>query len=169
MKLLVLRHCKAVPADGGGTPDHERPLTARGVRTAAEIGTRMAALGLRPDRVLCSTALRTRQTWDGVAAAWPDPPAAVYDPALYLSGLGRILETLAASAEGAAALLLVGHNPDLHELVLRLAKPGRETTRAGGGFPTGTLAVLELAGDWSGIGRVREAASLTHFLPPERD
>ena len=65
--LLILRHAKAVRESAGG--DRARPLNDRGLANASAVGRWLLAEGLIPDRVLCSTAARTRQTWQQVAAS----------------------------------------------------------------------------------------------------
>jgi len=56
-RLMLLRHAKSAWPD---LPDHERPLAKRGRRDAPAAGSWLREADLRPDRVLCSTARRTR-------------------------------------------------------------------------------------------------------------
>ncbi|WP_443080564.1 SixA phosphatase family protein [Streptomyces sp. PTD5-9] len=65
-RLIVLRHAKSAWPEG--VPDHERPLAGRGRRDAPAAGRRLYEAGYTPDLVVCSTARRTRETWDLAAA-----------------------------------------------------------------------------------------------------
>jgi phosphohistidine phosphatase len=84
-ELYLLRHAKAVPQEEGGA-DRDRPLEQRGRRAAQAVAQWIAEHRLEPQLVLCSPALRTRQTLDIVAAAFPRPPKIVMDDGLYLAG-----------------------------------------------------------------------------------
>jgi phosphohistidine phosphatase len=148
--LLVLRHAKSSWADAG-TPDHERPLNARGLRDAPRMGWHLAEAEPRPDRVLCSTALRARQTLEAVQDALPDPPPVAFEPELYLAPAGRLLARLQRLGPGDETVLLVGHNPGLADLVHALAGDGRAEARGrlAEGLKTATLAVLRFEGPWA--------------------
>jgi phosphohistidine phosphatase len=137
--LIVLRHSKA--ASPLGTPDVDRPLTGRGRRDAEKAGDELRAADLVPDRVVCSTALRTRQTLDGLALDVPvDFESRVYD-----NSADEIFDLLREQPDDAATVLLVGHNPAMHELVLDL------TGAAQDGFPTSATAVIEFDGGWADL------------------
>ena len=113
--LLVLRHAKA--ANPPGTRDVDRPLTTDGRSTAAAVGT---SLPTRPDLVLCSTAVRTRQTWDEVRSAGGLEVETRFEPSVYDASLRDLLDLVAALPDDATTVLLVGHNPGCQELVLHL-------------------------------------------------
>jgi phosphohistidine phosphatase len=137
--LIVLRHSKA--ASPLGTPDIDRPLADRGRRDAKAAGDELRAADLVPDRVVCSTALRTRQTLEGLSLDTPvDFESRVYD-----NDVDELLDLLREQPGGAATVLLVGHNPSMHQLVLGL------TGAPDDGFPTSATAVIEFDGDWSGL------------------
>ena len=152
--LLLMRHAKSDWADAA-LEDHDRPLNDRGRRDAPRMGRLLAAEGLVPDLVVCSTAVRARQTLEGLAAGGGLGEAAVvYEASLYLASPATILAVARAAAAAAAAaggddperVLLIGHNPGMEELASRLA--GRFVR-----FPTATIAVCELAdGAWAGLG-----------------
>ncbi|GAB3958173.1 histidine phosphatase family protein [Actinoallomurus acanthiterrae] len=144
--LIVLRHAKA--DSPLGTPDFERPLAARGRRDARAAGDELRAAGRVPDRVICSPAVRTRQTLEELRIDAPvDFEERVYD-----NDPEAILDLLRAQHEEPGTLLLVGHNPSMHRLVLDLGSAAAER------FPTAATAVIEFDGDWSdlwpGIGRL---------------
>src|SRR5215469_4295405 len=81
-RLLLLRHAKSSWSEPGAS-DHERPLNRRGQEAAPRIGAYLAKHGLIPDRVLCSTARRARETWELVATAAPESPSATFTERLY--------------------------------------------------------------------------------------
>src|SRR5262245_31811714 len=96
LRLMLLRHAKS-DWTKPGQRDRDRALAPRGRSAAPQIGTYMARHKLVPDRVVCSTAVRTRQTWDLVAAALPKAPTATFEDALYDADpddiIGAIRET----------------------------------------------------------------------------
>jgi phosphohistidine phosphatase len=150
MRLILLRHAKSEKPEGGMS-DHARRLNARGKRDAPMIGAYMARHALIPDLVLVSTAERTRQTWERVAAALPTPPPVVYEERLYNAGAEAIIALVKGTAATARTLLVIGHNPGLHDAARRLIASGDVETRErlSEGLPTSGLAVIDFAGkDW---------------------
>ncbi|MEV5705450.1 histidine phosphatase family protein [Actinoallomurus sp. NPDC052274] len=137
--LIVLRHAKA--DSPLGTPDFERPLTSRGRRDARAAGDELRAAGRVPDHVICSPAVRTRQTLEELRI---DAPVE-FDDRVYDNDPEAILDLLRARPDEPATLLLVGHNPSMHRLVLDLGGA------AGEGFPTSATAVIDFDGDWSDL------------------
>ena len=103
--LLVLRHAKA--AGEPGVNDLRRPLTGRGRRNADEAGRWLLAQGLSPDRVVCSSSQRTRETWARVStalgAAAPDPGAVTFDRRAYDADAQGLLYLLGVSRDEAHA------------------------------------------------------------------
>jgi len=114
-RLLLLRHAEAQNAPG---PDHQRPLTAAGRRAAAELGAQLRARGIRPDCVLCSPALRTRQTWQALALHCE---AVRFEAALYGAGAAELLAHCAALESRVSCALLIGHNPGISALAAQLS------------------------------------------------
>jgi phosphohistidine phosphatase len=144
--LLVLRHAKAVHVEG--IADLDRELTGRGRRDAAAAGGWLRESGLLPDRVLCSSSARTRETWQEVSAALGPPAAGAavsFESRLYYAGVGRLLDAVREVDASMRTVLLVGHNPAVHDLVNGL------TGAAGLSFPTCALAVLSVPGGWPGL------------------
>ncbi len=140
LTLLVLRHAHAA-APPPGTRDADRPLDARGQDEARTVGSRVRAAA--PQVVLCSPARRARETLE--ALALPRSVLADTDPRLYLADADMLLDAVRDAgtlAEEAGTVLVVGHNPGLHELVLELTG-GERIPR----FPPAALAVLELEPD----------------------
>ncbi len=150
MRLLLLRHAKAERI-GPGQRDRDRGLTDRGRNDAATVGTYLVRHDYAPDRVLVSPAARTRETWSQVREAFPDNPEAVHEDRMYDATVYDLLEVVKESGDGASSLMLIGHNPGLHELALLLVASGDidARQRLGEGFPTAALAVLDFpSGEW---------------------
>ena len=145
-RLILLRHGKAesVAASGG---DFERGLTERGRRDAALIGRVLAQAGFAPDLALVSSARRARETWDQVS---PTFPYARRETArlLYLASSEQLAQVVAGATEPVSTLIIVGHNPGLHEFAMTLW--GQTPLGAGainpldGGFPTSAAAAFSL-------------------------
>lgn len=146
--LILLRHAKSDHTDGNAS-DHERHLASRGRLDAPLVGRWIERAGLVPDRVLCSDAVRTRQTWTLVAEEWEESRGArfsqvSYRPGLYLASAARILRIVGADAEDADSLMVIGHNPGMHDLAQALVAPGATAAhrRLARKFPTGAVAVV---------------------------
>lgn len=154
--LNLIRHGKAVDATGF-EEDHERPLRDRGRRASAELGQLLAAPP--PDLILCSTALRTRQTVACAIAAWPLVPAIRYEGELYLSSAARLRYCLEQIEPDIDRVWLVGHNPGIHELARLLAGGTAGAVRwpeLMQHFPTAARAAFAIDADrWSGLGQAR--------------
>jgi phosphohistidine phosphatase len=138
--LLILRHAKA--AQVLGLADHERPLAERGRSDAIATGDYLREQGLIPDLVLCSTSLRTRQTFEGLSI---DAPVS-YERIIYGNDVGDLRTLIQATADDVGTLLLIGHNPAFQELAIELT--GQQIDY----FPTSALAVIELTSWADGYG-----------------
>jgi phosphohistidine phosphatase len=166
-RLVVLRHAKSDWPPG--VPDEERPLSGRGRRDARAAGEWLATQGLHPDVVLCSPAARTRETWARLApsleTAGPVPDAR-FEDAIYEATVRTLEGVLRGVSEDTGTVLLIGHNPGVHELVVQLADEGDEKakTLAAASFPTSGVAVLELPDTWSALSA--GAARLQAFAVP---
>ena len=165
MRLMLLRHAKAEKADSG-MRDRDRRLTARGRSDAGQIAAHMAGHALTPDRVLVSSAQRTRETWERMAPAFSATPAVAYEDRLYESGTDSILATIKASDRAASALLVVGHNPGLYDTArLLLAPRGGAADRLEDGLPTAGLIVIDFAeDDWRAL--AARSGRLKAFVTP---
>ena len=163
-RLLLFRHAKAAAYAGGG--DHDRPLTARGVKDAERIGRFIAKENLLPGCVLVSDARRTRETLDAAARLWPTQPERRDEERLYLAWPQRILE-IVRGANATAPLMVIGHNPGLGELANTLVAAGDSRARQAMAerFPTAALAVLDFdMRDWPDIRAA--SATLVRFVTP---
>src|SRR5919197_6361745 len=118
-ELHLLRHAKSSWKEAG-LADHDRPLSKRGRESAACIADHLRAVQLAPDLVLSSSALRTRQTLEPIIAAVA-PLRVVIERGLYEAEREALLKRLRAVEKAVQRVLLIGHNPALHELALLLA------------------------------------------------
>ena len=164
--LHLLRHAKSAPEDDS-TDDRLRQLSRRGRDDARLVATCLpGALGAI-DLVLCSTALRTRETASLVLTGFAAPPPVVFEDGLYLAALPELIGRLRRLEEDIRAVLLIGHNPGLHELALALAaadSPGYPAL-AEGRFPTTARASFVIETGWAGLGRSRHA--LRDYVTPK--
>lgn len=165
-QLLLLRHAKS-SWDEATLSDHARPLNARGRRAAAAIAERMRELELVPDIVLVSSARRTLQTLEALRPIEGAPLIHVLD-ALYLAPWRALLEALNKVPETARAVLLVAHNPGLHDLAMALVGAGAVSApmaqRLAEGYPTGSLAEFSIASHWRDL--AEGGGRLVRFLCP---
>jgi phosphohistidine phosphatase len=167
--LHLLRHAKSSWRDPG-LDDRDRPLNARGTH-AGELMATLLAREPRPDLVLCSDALRTRQTWEHIARAYgKDLPPVSLEAGLYLATARALVERIEALEDGVARLLVIGHNPGLHELALALARhgPRHDRSRLAAKFPTAGLATFRLAGPWHAISHAQIALA-SYVVPSDLD
>lgn len=143
-RLILLRHGKA-ERDSASGDDFDRKLTERGVRESAATAGKLADMGMIPDLVLVSSAARTRETW---AAAQPAFPSAAWrlEPSLYHAEERVVRQMAEAAGESSGTVMVVGHNPGLQELTIRLLSEGSAPApllaRAHATFPTATAAVF---------------------------
>jgi phosphohistidine phosphatase len=151
-QLLLLRHAKS-SWDDAKLPDRDRPLNKRGRRAAAAMRGAMHDLGLSPDVVLVSAARRTQETLAALEP-WDDTPLIETLDSLYLASAGQMLAILQGVNETVRSLMVIGHNPGMHELAVLLsgARNGGTVTDAARrlteGYPTGALAEFAIAGPW---------------------
>jgi phosphohistidine phosphatase len=167
-QLLLLRHAKS-SWDDRNLSDHARPLNVRGRRAAVSMRLAMRDLGLEPDVVLVSSARRTLQTLEALEP-WDATPLIEPMDALYLADPDQMFGVLRTVSETARSVLLIGHNPGIHELAVRLigeesmslANP--DMRRLAEGFPTGALAEFLIPGAWQTL--TDAGGRLTRFLSP---
>jgi phosphohistidine phosphatase len=166
-QLFVLRHAKS-SWDDPGLPDQERPLAPRGRRSVTALQTHLETNGIEPALVLCSSARRARETLEGVNPTGER----LIEPELYESDAGDLLGRLHRIADDVPSVMLIGHNPALQVLILRLAGAAGQTNgesdldRVRRKFPTGGLATLEFDCAWSELGPRR--ARLMSLIRPKQ-
>ena len=162
-RIHILRHAKSSWKDPA-LVDHDRPLAGRGRRAATAIGKYLRAQHIDPDLVLCSTAVRARQTLARIEPALGQQEVKV-ERALYGAGAGALIARLRTLPAKCSSVLVIGHNPGLEDLVLELARPSAQRDAVAVKFPTAALATLELDIDgWGELGP--GGAELTAFVRP---
>lgn len=117
-------------------------------------GRKLVDSGIVIDLALCSTAVRTRETWKLAVHEMPHRPKTVYEERLYEASLGELIALLNETPDDVQNLLLIGHNPGMHALADALAGSAEGETMARmtrGGFPTAAFAVIEFSGSWKGV------------------
>lgn len=137
--LTVLRHAKSAWPEG--VPDRERPLAERGRADAPAAGKWLREREPFFELVLCSPAIRARQTWELVAGELTEVPFVRYEERLYDATAGGLLAVTHDLSDAARSVLLIGHNPGLSDLVTGLTGTPHE-------LKTASIAVLRWSGEW---------------------
>jgi phosphohistidine phosphatase len=170
-RLMLLRHAKT-ENDAASGRDQDRRLDDRGRIDAAEIGRWIGLHPPFPDSVLVSPAVRAHQTWE---IAWESmkslapQPQVEFPPELYGADPSQLLQAVhAASTADPQRLMIVGHNPGMHELALALAGSGdaRGRKALAENLPTSGLVIFDFAvDDWRDAGFRR--GQLVLFISPK--
>lgn len=150
-RIVLLRHAKAEWSDG---TDHDRPLAERGRHDAPAAGQKLAQTGITFDLALCSSAVRTRETWKLAVQELPHRPKTTYEERLYEASLGELIALVNETSDEVKNLLVIGHNPGMHALADALAgsAQGDVLTRMNrSGFPTSGIAVVSFTGSWKSV------------------
>jgi phosphohistidine phosphatase len=164
-RLLLLRHSKT-ERGLAGERDSERKLTARGRADAPAIGAYMVRHGLVPDVALVSPAARAEETFELLAAEFKKPPRVKREERIYNASTETLMRSIREAPAG-KMLLVVGHNPGLHDLALRLIASGDTETRErlNEKLPTSGLVVIDVAfDDWSDLHA--SSGRLERFVSP---
>jgi phosphohistidine phosphatase len=166
-QLFVLRHAKS-SWDDPRLPDQDRPLAPRGRKAVGVLHEYIRSRGIEPALVLCSSARRTVETLQAVEPGGEHR----IEPELYHAGASDLIERLRQVPQSVPSVMLIGHNPAMQLLVLRLAD------RAGSDaddprladvrekFPTGGLATLEFECAWAEL--APSCARLTDLVRPKQ-
>jgi phosphohistidine phosphatase len=163
MRLWLLRHAKS-SWDQPGVDDRERPLAHRGARAATALRGYLEAEEIRPELVLCSSALRTRETLAAVLPALGTDLTIRIEPRLYEADPEQLLE-IVRGAPDVDGVLLIGHNPGMQEFAIAIASSGDRLDALRTKFPTGALAEIGLPdGAWSDV--AEGSGRLTRFVTP---
>lgn len=150
-RLMLLRHATASwPL---GVDDHDRPLTAQGHREAPQSGRWMVEHRAQPDFILCSSALRTRQTCTWVCQELGEKaPTAKLEEGLYLAPATSMLSLVNSVPETVTSLLVIAHAPGVQNLAMRLASIASDeepVTELALNYPPAGLTVLEHDCPWA--------------------
>ena len=144
-RLILMRHGEA-ERPHPGLEDFDRALDDEGRHESRRMGKALAEAGFAPDLALVSAARRTVETWTETAAAFPGDIAVEQSRALYVASAAALSMAVTEAAPRAETIMLVGHNPGIHQYAAHLAQ------RDGGGrrldrFPTGSAAVFAIDED----------------------
>lgn len=163
-RLILLRHAKSA-WDDVTLDDKARPLNARGRRDAPRMGAWLASQNIKPDLVLVSTAVRTRETWllfsPALSAGDRGAPKELLRDDLYHAEAQRIVDVVRATDAAVSTLLLIGHNSGMEEAAALLVGRGKDAVRKAmaAKFPTAALAIITFE-----VGSWRDIAAGTGYL-----
>ena len=149
MRLILMRHGEA-ERPHPGLEDFDRALDDVGRAEARRMGVALAQAGFTPDLALVSSARRTLETWAAAAAAFPADIAVEQRRGLYAASAATLAASVAEAAGRAETVMLVGHNPGIHQYALHLslqADGPRARQQSLGRFPTGSAAVFAIGPD----------------------
>jgi phosphohistidine phosphatase len=167
-RLLLFRHAKTVQSGRGGSEDRLRGLIDRGRKDSATIGAYLAAEGLVPELALVSAAVRTQETWKFSAREFGVSVDAQTAEQLYDATPDAILALVKETPAKVQSLLVIAHNPGLHELALMLVASGNVKAREQleENLPTAGLVIVDLPFDeWRTLRR--ESGRLERFVTPK--
>ena len=166
-----MRHALAGSAQGGD--DHSRALTDLGRSDARRMGQRLRELDAVPNRAICSSALRCRETFEGVYLGLTStssagdarmPPTVDIQDRLYNASPETLINAI-DEVLSVQSLLVIAHNPGVSMLALELARGSDEDeARLRGGFTPATLAIYEIAAEAKAL--TPRAAKLSHVESP---
>ena len=162
-RLLLIRHAKS-SWDDASLSDRERPLAGRGRKAAERMGAHLRSEGLRPDVVLSSPSMRTRETLELLEFSGAE---VTYLDGLYGAGASDLLASAREVRDDAGVVAVVGHNPGIQDLSIELASDdaAARAVRLRQKFPTCAVAIFDVDGAWRDVatGRVR----LASFVVPK--
>jgi phosphohistidine phosphatase len=148
VRLWLLRHAKS-SWDDPDMEDVDRPLAPRGARAADRMRDYLDAERIRPELVLCSSALRTRETLARILPGLGPELTVRIEPSLYSFEADQLRDRLREVPADVGSVMLIGHNPAMQELASVLASEGERLEELRAGFPTAALAELDVpVGSW---------------------
>ncbi|VAW93313.1 Phosphohistidine phosphatase SixA [hydrothermal vent metagenome] len=160
-ELIILRHCKS-DWDNNIRQDEQRPLSQRGIDNAEIMGQWMIKQSIVPDLVLCSTAIRARQTLALVNLSLNLPEDRIqFQKELYLASMSTLLQFLSKVDKSYRSVMMVGHNPGLDYLVDHVSSIRPELTSSGKLMTTGCLAYFQCPDDWHVLKQCGKLLSIT--------
>lgn len=164
--LVLLRHAKAEHPER--VADIQRPLSLVGRRQSGRVGVALAADGRVPDLVLCSSSVRTRQTWELARSTLGATPEVRFVEGIYYAGERELLALVQTVPDDVRTLLVVGHEPTMSHLAVGLAGPDSDPTtlaRVRVGVPTASWSLLDVPSGWADL--TSRGASLRRLTLPE--
>lgn len=165
--LTLLRHAKS-GWDDPALRDFDRALNAKGQRAALAVGRHLRMLGMSFDHVVASPAVRVTETIDQLMRGYGDGLSPVWDRRAYLASDATLLDIVHELPESASSAMIVGHNPGLEDLVLKLVPDAADNGLRDSveeKFPTASVAVMSCTGSrWIDVGS--GCATLIRFIRP---
>lgn len=164
-RLCLFRHAKS-DWFAGAAGDFDRPISPRGERDAPLVSAHIVAKGWQPDRILCSPAKRTRQTLEIASGFLNGDPDIIFPAGLYDASGADYTGLIRAHGGDAETLMIIGHNPMIHDTALRLAVPAispaaNELARK---FPTSAVALIDFQAAWEDL--AEHSGRLLAFVKP---
>jgi phosphohistidine phosphatase len=154
--IYLARHAKSA-WDTNAASDFERPLNQRGESDAQRMGETLKAKGWLPDKIICSTALRTQQTCFAYCDAFGFSVQEVenkieWNESFYAAYMVTLLQSLTNLPESLKSVMLVGHNPAMEDLLSHLCSDSSSYQQNDGKlFTTGNVAKISIAVDWKDL------------------
>jgi phosphohistidine phosphatase len=150
--LIAVRHAKS--SWDHDVEDHDRPLSGRGRRDADALGRLLVQRSLTPDLVLCSTAARTRETWERAQAVGATAGEVRLVRGIYHAWVPELVRLLRQTPEEMSAVLLLGHSPGIPDLVEHLCvrTDSADWAQMDQKYPTSGLAVVNVTCPWRELG-----------------
>ena len=162
-RLYLLRHAKA---QSTASEDKLRKLSGTGKKQADLLGEYMQKENFIPERILCSPATRTRETLDCILEHIGQQ-ATEYPEGFYYSTPGDLITTIQTQDNAHSSLMIVNHNPAIHQLAFMLCGNGPEAKiqELAVMYKPCTLTVLDCDIDeWAAL--MPGQNSLTALIPP---
>lgn len=164
-QLIIMRHAKSDWSEAGRS-DFDRPLTNRGIKAAKQMGKWLKHKQFRLDRILCSPALRAKQTCHRVVNELSLPETEVYlEPTIYDASCNDLIALVKQYSKGIHTLLIIGHNPGLDQLLCNLSQYPPPVDYSGKLLTTAALAVLDYGN--SAISVNAHKAQLRYLIRPK--
>ena len=143
-QLAILRHAKSDWGNPGLT-DFDRPLNKRGRKAAKKMGRILRERGLAFGQIVSSPAQRAKETVERFRIGYEQDCDVRFEPSIYLASTGTLLGLVNGLSDDAGTVMIVGHNPGFHDIVLRLTRENGDGLRdkVGANFPTGAFALID--------------------------
>ena len=150
-RLYVLRHSKAGQTNKKILNDQERPLTQKGLDICPNVAEYLQNCDIQPELVICSTALRTKQTVEEVLEYLKSDATVEYTQKLYLASSENIFTVIQNISPDVKSVMIAGHNPGLHQFVIELSGKGakKKFREMRSNFPPASIASFNLnSSEW---------------------
>ena len=153
--IYFLRHAKS-SWDDFELKDYDRPLSTRGIQDADLMGNYFRSKKIKLDLVLSSPSKRTKETLEHFFQF--EKPKVQFEESIYHASLDQILGVIFSVPETIRSIMLVGHNPSMHEITEYLSNKFINK------YPTCCLASLTIETDWNKA--VRGCADMNFLKKP---